>query len=74
MNARIDHFLHALLELSSEERSAVAAALVDSLSDESDASISDDWRQELLLRRDAFRAGRSSASAWSDVRSRLSAL
>jgi putative addiction module component (TIGR02574 family) len=74
MNARIDHFLHELLELPADERSAVAAALVDSLSAESDASISEAWRQELLLRREAFRAGRLGASDWRDARSRLSSM
>ena len=74
MNARVDHFLQELLELPAAERSAVAAALLDSLSDEPEDSVSEAWRLELLQRRDALRSGRLATSSWADVRSRMGSL
>lgn len=74
MNARVDRLLDELLGLSTEERSAVAAALIDSLEGTEDGSVSDAWRQELLRRRDALRTGATKAVPWAEARARLSAL
>lgn len=74
MNARVDRLLDELLGLSTEERSAVAAALIDSLEGTEDRSVSDAWRQELLRRRDALRTGATKAVPWAEARARLSAL
>lgn len=74
MNARVDHVLDAVLGLPEEERSAVAAALIDSLEGSVDSSVSDAWKQELLRRRDALRSGTASASPWDQARARLNAL
>ena len=74
MNASVDHLLEDVLRLTADERSAVAAALIDSLESSEEAAISEAWRIELLRRRDDLRAGRVSAQPWADVRERLSAL
>lgn len=75
MNRRVDHLLIEALELPAAERSAVVAALVDSLEgDDSLAVVSDAWRRELLQRRDAFRSGTVQAAIWSEARARLNAL
>jgi putative addiction module component (TIGR02574 family) len=74
MNARVDHVLEDVLRLSAEERSAVAAALIDSLETGEEGSVAEAWHNELLRRRAELRAGVVNASPWSDVRARLSEL
>jgi putative addiction module component (TIGR02574 family) len=74
MNARVDHLLEDVLRLPAEERSAVAAALIDSLESTDEAAVSEAWRMELIRRRDDLRAGRLTAQSWASVRARLSAL
>jgi putative addiction module component (TIGR02574 family) len=74
MNARVDHLLAEVLELPAEERSAVVAALIDSLEGAEDQAVADAWRRELARRRDAIRSGAVKAAPWAEVRARLSAL
>jgi putative addiction module component (TIGR02574 family) len=74
MNARVDHLLGEVLGLPAEERSAVAAALIDSLEGAEDQTVSDAWKLELLRRRDALRSGTVSPAPWAEARARLSAL
>jgi putative addiction module component (TIGR02574 family) len=74
MNARVDHLLEDALRLSADERSAVAAALIDSLESSDEAAVSSAWRAELLKRRDDLRSGRTAAAPWADARTRLGAL
>jgi putative addiction module component (TIGR02574 family) len=74
MNARVDHVLHEVLALPADERSAVAAALLDSLEDADSASISDAWREEVKRRRNELRSGVVRALPWSEVKQRLNAL
>ena len=74
MNARLDHLLHDALELSPEERSAVAAALVDSLEGADAATVSQAWKLELLARREAYRSGTVKANPWTEARARMSEL
>ena len=74
MNARVDHLLDEVLGLPAEERSAVAAALADSLEGTADASVPAAWRQELLRRREAWRSGAAKAVPWAEARARLGAL
>ena len=74
MNARVDHLLEDALRLSADERSAVAAALIDSLESSDEAAVSSAWRAELLKRRGDLRSGRTTAQPWADVRTRLGAL
>ena len=74
MSARVDHVLEDLLRLSAEERSAVAAALIDSLESGDEGSVAADWRAELIRRRDELRAGTIQAASWSEVRGRISEL
>jgi len=73
MNARVDHVLEDVLRLSAEERSAVAAALIDSLETSEEAAVAEAWRTELLRRRQELRAGVVQAAPWSEVRARMSA-
>jgi putative addiction module component (TIGR02574 family) len=72
MNARVDHVLDEVLALTADERSAVAAALLDSLEDADTASISDAWREEVKRRRNELRSGVVRALPWSEVKQRLS--
>ena len=74
MNARVDLLLKDALQLPAEERSAVAAALIDSLETADEAVVSEAWRKELISRRDALRAGSAVAQPWAEVRARIRAL
>jgi putative addiction module component (TIGR02574 family) len=74
MNARVDHLLHEALELPDNERSALVAALLDSLEGSSDPSISEAWREEVRKRRQALRDGSVQAVPWDDSKARLNAL
>ena len=74
MNARVDHVLDEILAMPAEERSAVAAALLDSLEDADSATISDAWRAEVKRRRDELRSGAVRATPWSEVKQRLGSL
>ena len=74
MNARVDLVLKEVLRLSAEERSAVAAALIDSLGSSEEGSVAEAWRTELLRRRADLRSGAVRGAPWSEVRTRMSAL
>ncbi len=74
MNARVDHLLGEVLGLPAEERSAVVAALIDSLEGAEDQAVSDAWKRELIRRRDALRSGTVTPVPWTEARARLSAL
>jgi putative addiction module component (TIGR02574 family) len=74
MNARVDHILEDALRLTAEERSAVVAALIDSLETDDEGAVAEAWRIELLRRRSELRAGVVQAAPWSEVRARLSAM
>jgi len=74
MNARVDQLLADALELPADERSALVVALLDSLEGSTDAAISEAWRKELQLRKQALREGTLKAVPWAEARARLSAL
>jgi len=74
VNARVDHLLEDVLRLPAEERSVVAAALIDSLESSDEAAVSEAWRTELVKRRDDLRSGRATGQPWADVRARLGSL
>lgn len=74
MNARVDHLLVEVLGLPADQRSAVAAALIDSLQGGDDASVSNAWKQELMRRRSDLQSGAAQGLPWAEVRARLSAL
>ena len=71
MNARVDLLLDEVLELSPEERSAVAMALLDSLEESDERVISDAWRAELLRRRESLRSGSVKPVPWAEARARM---
>lgn len=74
MNARVDHLLENVLSLAPEERSAVAAALIDSLESAEEPAVSGAWRTELLKRRSDLRAGLVKGQPWAEVKAKLAAL
>ncbi len=74
MNARVDHVLEDVLRLSAEERSAVAAALIDSLETSEEATVAEAWRAELLRRRADLRSGTAQVVPWAEARARMSAM
>jgi putative addiction module component (TIGR02574 family) len=71
MNSRVDHLLDAALRLTPEERSVLAAALIDSLEAADQAAVPGAWREELLRRRTNLAAGQVSAAPWAEARARL---
>jgi len=71
MNARIDHLLDEVLGLPPEERSAVAVALIDSLTGSNEGAVSEAWHAELLSRRERLRAGAVQGTPWSEARARM---
>ena len=73
MNVRVDYLLGDALGLPADERSALAAALLDSLEGSDDPTISEAWRRELVRRRDELRAGALKSQPWAEVRNRLTA-
>lgn len=74
MNARVDHLLDEVLGLPVEERSALAVALLDSLETADEATVSEQWRDEVNRRRAELLAGRVQAAPWPEVRRRLGSL
>ena len=74
VNARIDHILGKALALSPDERSALVIALLDSLEGEDEARVGKAWTDEIRLRKNALRSGTATATPWSEVRARISAL
>ena len=62
------------LGLPVDERSALVVALVDSLEGSGDSAISVAWRDELIKRRAALRAGTVKPVPWAEAKARLSAL
>lgn len=74
MNARVDHLLDEALGMPVDERSALEVALVDSLKGSSDSALSVAWREELIKRRTALRAGTVKPVPWVEAKARLSAL
>jgi putative addiction module component (TIGR02574 family) len=74
MNARVDQLLEEVLVLPTEERSALAVALLDSLEGSADASISEAWRAELRARRAELKAGTARTVPWAEARARLGSL
>jgi putative addiction module component (TIGR02574 family) len=74
MNARAGHLLDEALSLPTDERAALAVALLDSLEGTDEASVSDAWRTEIELRRVALRDGTTVPVPWAQARARLSAL
>lgn len=75
MNARVDHLIDEALRLAPEERSLVAAALLDSLDGSGDeASVAKAWAEEIGRRKDDLKSGKSTATPWHEARARLSGL
>lgn len=74
MNARVDHLIDEALALPTEERSAVALALFDSLSGDDEAAVSQAWRDEIRRRKSDLRSGAAHATPWNEAKARLSAL
>ena len=74
MNARVEQLLTDALGLPADERSALVAALLDSLEGSPPAATSDAWKEELRQRKQALREGTLKAVPWAQARARLSAL
>ena len=74
MNARVDQILTEALGLPTEERSALVAALLDSIEGSADESIKTAWRDEILRRRQALKSGAVTPVPWTEARARISAL
>jgi putative addiction module component (TIGR02574 family) len=74
MNTQAEHILDEALGLPADERSALTAALLDSLQGSEDSSIAKAWRQEIRARQTALRAGTVKAVSWAEAKARLSDL
>jgi putative addiction module component (TIGR02574 family) len=74
MNIRVDQILDEAHALATEERSALVIAPFESFESSATPAISDAWREEILRRRAALRAGASPPAPWSEARGRLLSL
>ncbi|QFY88337.1 addiction module protein [Magnetovirga frankeli] len=74
MNTQAEHILDEALGLPADERSALTAALLDSLQGSEDSSIAKAWRQEIRARQAALRVGTVKAVSWAEAKARLSDL
>lgn len=61
------------LQLSDEERAALAGELIQSLDAEVDPDAEAAWAEEIRRRVDLIQAGRASTVSWSEARRRLHA-
>jgi len=68
VNACVDHVLEDILRLYAEDRSAVEAALIDSVEISEEGAVVEAWRTELLRRRQEPRARVVQPAPWSEVR------
>lgn len=71
MTAEVEHLLESLLELSQEERAAVAAVLVDSLQQGASEEIEAAWIAEAKRRLERVRSGESTPIATEAVEHEL---
>lgn len=74
MNARVDNLLDEALTLPTGERSALVAALLDSLEGSDDPGISEAWRLEIERRRAGLRDGSAVAVPWAEARAKFTSL
>lgn len=74
MSAHFDRLLSTALRLSVDERSALVAALLESLQDGTDASVPQAWHAKIRCRRAQLHTGATRAVPWEDARARLSAM
>ena len=74
MNARVDNLLDEALTLPTGERSALVAALLDSLEGSDDPGISQAWRLEIERRRAGLRDGSTVAAPWAEARAKFTSL
>ena len=74
MNARVDHLLDEALALEPDERSALVAALLDSLDGEDEATVTKAWAEEIRQRKDELRSRAATALPWAEARARLTNL
>ena len=73
----LNEVLPAALKLTTEERTALACELLDSLdTDASTEEATEAWNREILARSDAFHAGQAHVADWrrvlADIREELS--
>ena len=61
-------------ELEPDERSALVAALLDSLDGEDEATVTKAWADEICRRKGELRSGAASAVPWAESRARLTDL
>ena len=68
MSPSAEKFLEEALKLSEEERSVVAASLIDSLDQTSDQNIDEAWESEINERLKQLDNGSSKCIPWPDAR------
>lgn len=74
MNARVDHLIDQALQLSPDERSALAVAMLDSLDGNDEATVAKAWADEIRRRKIDLKSGAAKAVPWDEARTRLSSL
>ncbi len=72
MTQEANELLKKALELSEEERAALAGSLLDSLEITSDSSVEEAWNDEIARRLREIDSGKVKTVSWAEVRRRIS--
>jgi len=67
-----NELLKKALELSAEERAALASSLIDSLDVTDDPAVEEAWNHEIARRIQEIDSGRAIMVPWAEVRRRIS--
>ena len=71
MKDHAGELLEAALKLPAEARAAMAATLMESLDEETDADAEAAWSVEIARRLEAYRNGETKSVPWSEARRRI---
>lgn len=71
MARTVDDLLPELLQLSADERAKIASSLIQSLDEEDDEDVEQQWAAEIKKRIEDIDSGKVELIPWSEVRARL---
>ena len=72
MQHDVTDLLKKALELPSEARAALASSLLDSLDDETDAAVEEEWNKEIARRIEELDSGKVKTIPWAEARRQIS--
>ena len=70
----VSELLKKALALPAEARAALASSLLESLDDEVDASVEEEWNKEIARRIEELDSGKVKPVSWETARQQISAL